>query len=162
MLTLKSPFKPANQRPIHAAEDNHYLFWTVRQSQQVYYALFLTKCNYFTSWQWQKTKQQKTHLKQAIYAIYTNTTIVLFRLSDSDPSVFALRERTDLSYGFFRNSQVPEQTLIVKGFLLHPLLCCSENYCHIAVTVFYVITLPHLKLFRNYHHFCFWYTAYVM
>lgn len=85
----------------------------------------------------------KNNLKQDIYAVYTNTTIVLFQLSDSDASVFALRERTDLPYGFIRNSQVSEQTLIVKVFLPHPSPCCSENYCHIAGTVFYIITLPH-------------------
>lgn len=59
-----------------------------------------------------KPKQQKTHLKQTTYAIYINTTMVLFQLHDSDASVFALKDRADLPYGFFRSSQVSEQTLI--------------------------------------------------
>lgn len=103
-LTLKSPFKLANQRSIHAAADNHYLSWMLRQTQQVYHTLYLMKCNYSISWHWQKKPNRKNpHLKQAIHVIYTNTIPVLFQLSDSGASVLASRS-IKLPYGFFRNS----------------------------------------------------------
>jgi len=124
-LTVKSAFKRANQRSIQAAADNHYLFWILRGTQQVYHTLYLMKFNYFISWCWQKkktTKQQKPaektpHLKQAIHDIYTKTIPVLFQLSDSVAFVLASRKSIKLPHGFFRNPHVPEQHFIVKTCL---------------------------------------------
>lgn len=121
MLTLKSPFKLGNQRSIHAAADNHYLFWIPRQTQQVYHTLYLMKCNYFISWHWQKKTQQKDPtISSELYTIYTNIILVLFQLSDSVTSVLASRS-IKLPYGFFRNPHVPEQYFIVKTCLPCPL-----------------------------------------